>query len=334
MRLELEYLQNKKPLLAFSHGVDSTALFYLLDDAGVSFDCAMVNYQTRPTSLSEELSAKELCEKYRKNLYIHRANLKLENSNFENSARDIRYEFFAKIMCEYDYDALILAHQLNDSLEWLLMQLSKGSGAVGLAGMMPKSKKRVKFQNITKDIEIFRPLLGVSRDEILNYLNSKNIRYFIDSSNQNLKFKRNRIRAEFSDKFISQFASGVKRSFELLRDDAKILLGEFEYDDGEIFVLQKSLNSSNLIDQACKKLGVLMSQKTRELSTQNDCVISHKIAITSNQNYYFIAPYIKTTMDKKTKERFRILKIPPLLRPYLSLNSHKLNALDRFLSQS
>ena len=121
MRLELEYLQNKKPLLAFSHGVDSTALFYLLDGAGVSFDCAMVNYQTRPSSLSEELSAKDLCKKYHKNLYIHRAYLKLENSNFENSARDIRYKFFAKIMCEYDYDALILAHQLNDSLEWLLM---------------------------------------------------------------------------------------------------------------------------------------------------------------------------------------------------------------------
>ena len=58
MRLELQYLKDKKSLLAFSYGVDSTALFYLLKSAGVEFDCAMVNYQTRPSSLDEELSAK------------------------------------------------------------------------------------------------------------------------------------------------------------------------------------------------------------------------------------------------------------------------------------
>ncbi|MEE3777270.1 tRNA lysidine(34) synthetase TilS [Campylobacter sp. CX2-4080-23] len=332
MQLKLDYLKNKKSLLAFSHGVDSTALFYLLNSAGVSFDCAMVNYQTRPSSLAEEISARELCKKFNKKIFIHKANLNLSNSNFEKIARDIRYEFFDKIMCEYDYDALILAHQLNDALEWLLMQLSKGSGAVGLAGMMPRSKKRIKFQNITKNIEIFRPLLGVSKDEILKYLQSQNIEYFVDLSNQDIKFKRNRIRAEFSDKFISQFASGVKRSFELLRGDAIILLGEFEYEDGELFIVKKLPNSINLIDQACKKLGVLMSQKTRELCTQNDCVVSHKVTITSNQSYYFIAPYIKTKMDKNIKDKFRILKIPALLRPYLSLNSHKLNALDKFLS--
>ncbi|WP_086246853.1 tRNA lysidine(34) synthetase TilS [Campylobacter vicugnae] len=331
MRLELQYLKDKKSLLAFSYGVDSTALFYLLVKAGVSFDCAMVNYQTRPSSLDEELSAKKLCDKFDKKLFIYRANLNLANSNFEKTARDIRYDFFARTMCEFDYDTLILAHQLNDALEWLLMQLSKGSGTVGLAGMMPHSKKRIKFQNISKDIDIVRPLLGVSRNEILEFLHSENIKYFIDSSNQNLKFARNKIRAEFSDEFMKQFSSGIKKSFELLRNDAKLLLGEFKYDDGNIFVVAKSPNSINLIDQACKRLGVLMSQKTRQLCTQSDCVVSHKVAITSNQNYYFIAPYIKTIMDKKIKEKFRILKVPILLRPYLAVNLNQLNALDKFL---
>ena len=62
MQLNLEPLKDKKALLAFSHGVDSTALFYLLVKAGVSFDCAMVNYQTRPSSNTEEQSA--LIKKY------------------------------------------------------------------------------------------------------------------------------------------------------------------------------------------------------------------------------------------------------------------------------
>lgn len=332
MHLNLDEIKGKKALLAFSHGVDSTALFYLLCQNNIEFDCAMVNYQTRSSSLDEELSAKELCAKFNKKLFIYRANLDLANSNFEKTARDIRYEFFYKTMFEFSYEILILAHQLNDCLEWLLMQLGKGSGAVGLAGMMPHSKKRVKFKNINQNIEIARPLLGVSRGEILEFLNSKNIKYFIDSSNQNLKFTRNKIRADFSDEFISQFASGVRRSFEILREDAKLLLGKFEYEDGELFIVAKSPNSINLIDQACKKLGVLMSQKTRQLCTQKDCVVSHKITITSNQRYYFIAPYAKTIMDKKIKEKFRVLKVPILLRPYLALNLNQLNALDKFLS--
>lgn len=330
MQLNLEPLKGKKALLAFSYGVDSTALFYLLTQAGVSFDCAMINYQTRPSSNNEEQSAKELCRKFDKKLFIHKASLNLAGSNFEMIARQIRYEFFGSVMSEFGYEVLILAHQLNDATEWLLMQLAKGSGAVGLAGMNELDKKHLNG----KEIEIFRPLLSVSRGEILEFLHSKNIKYFIDSSNANLKFTRNKIRAEFSDTFVKQFQNGVKRSLKLLRDDAKLLLGEFKYNDGELFVVAKSPNSIHLIDQACKRLGVLMSQKTRQICTRNDCVVSHKITITSNEKYYFIAPFIKTTMDKKLKEKFRILKIPALLRPYLANNLKQLKALDKFLSQS
>ena len=332
MQLNLEPLKDKKALLAFSHGVDSTALFYLLVKAGVSFDCAMVNYQTRPSSNTEEQSAIKLCKQFNKKIFIHKANLNLTSSNFEMTARKIRYEFFDSIICEFGYEILILAHQLNDATEWLLMQLAKGSGAVGLAGMSEFSTRRLKSQN--REIGVFRPLLSVSRSEILEFLHSQNIKYFIDNSNQNLKFTRNKIRAEFSDSFVEQFRNGIKKSLELLRDDAKLLLGEFEYNDGELFIVAKSQNSIYLIDQACKRLGVLMSQKTRQICTQNDCVISHKITITSNEKYYFIAPFIKTIMDKKLKDKFRILKVPALLRPYLANNLEHLKVLDKFLSQS
>lgn len=73
----LDALKNKKCLLAFSHGVDSTALFYLLNELGLEFDLAFVNYKTRAASDLEEASAKELCLKFNKKIYIKTAPLDL-----------------------------------------------------------------------------------------------------------------------------------------------------------------------------------------------------------------------------------------------------------------
>ncbi|MDY4860343.1 MAG: ATP-binding protein, partial [Campylobacter sp.] len=65
----LSELRGKKLLLAFSHGSDSTALFYLLLQANISFDCALFNYKTRANSDLEEASAKELCESFGKRFF-------------------------------------------------------------------------------------------------------------------------------------------------------------------------------------------------------------------------------------------------------------------------
>lgn len=314
----LDALKNKKCLLAFSHGVDSTALFYLLNELGLEFDLAFVNYKTRAASDLEEASAKELCLKFNKKIYIKTAPLDLKNgSNFEKTARDIRHSFFDEICIKFGYNSLIFAHQLNDCLEWFFMQLSKGAGIANLCGFEPLETKMAKFENIKKQISVARPLINISRNEILNFLNERDIKYFTDISNCDIKFKRNYIRTKFSDAFINEFSSGVAKSFEFLRNDKKMLLGEFIYDDGEFFIVKKSENSINLIDKAAKRLGVLMSQKSRLLCQKSDCVMSHKICIASNDTHYFISPLNKQKMDKKFKEECRILKIPPLIRPYL-----------------
>lgn len=330
--LNLEKLKGKKCLLAFSHGVDSSALFYLLNDADVEFDCAFVNYQTRIQSDDEEKSAKELCLKFNKKIYVKKANLDLsKTSNFEKIARDLRHNFFHEIAIKFDYEILIFAHQLNDSLEWFLMQFTKGSGLVNLLGFADFEEKNIKFNEISKKIFIARPLLEISKQELTQYLEENNLKYFIDSSNFDTKFKRNYFRANFSDDLINNFQNGINKSFNFLHNDKKLLLGEFIYENEKFFILEKKENSMNLIDKALKKLGILLSEKTRGEILKGDCVISHKIAVTSNDRYYFLAPYQKTSMDKKFKEFCRVNNIPSLIRPYLYLNLDDFSALKKLL---
>ena len=152
----LALLRAGKNLLAFSHGVDSTALFYLLDEAGVKFDLAIVNYNVRAQSKDEVDSARNLAAKFNKQIYAK--SVRLGASNFEHEARAARYEFFGQICRERGYENLILAHQFDDKFEWFLMQLGRGAGLSELLGMQELETR--------EDYVIARPLLGVRKCEL------------------------------------------------------------------------------------------------------------------------------------------------------------------------
>ena len=99
MNLDFSVIKNQKNLLAFSAGVDSCALFFLLLEQNISFDIAIVNYNVRIQAMQEVAYARELALKYNKQIFIR--DIKLENSsNFEKTARDIRYKFFEGIILE------------------------------------------------------------------------------------------------------------------------------------------------------------------------------------------------------------------------------------------
>ena len=160
-------------LLAFSHGIDSTALFYILEEAGVKFDIAIVDHNVREQSKFEVKSAKELASKFGKKIYTKSVNL--GKSNFEKNAREARYEFFGEICQKFDYENLILAHQFDDKFEWFLMQLGKGAGLKELFGMS-ELEKRERFW-------LVRPLLNLRKKELQNYLDERGLRYFVDETN-------------------------------------------------------------------------------------------------------------------------------------------------------
>ncbi len=308
----LHKLKSGRNLLAFSHGVDSTALFYLLDEAGVKFDLAIVDYNVRAQSKDEVASARDLAAKFNKQIYVK--SVQLGESNFEHEARAARYDFFAEICREQGYENLILAHQFDDKFEWFLMQLGRGAGLSELLGMQELE--------LRDDYVIARPLLGVRKCELERFLREQNLKYFTDETNLTDRFKRGFIRAKFSEPFLDEYFSGVKKSFEFLATDVLNLAPEISNPSAKIYLVRRGANELRGVDRACKRLGLVLSSAQRSecarcLENGARCVLGGKVAVGAGAKFIFVTPYIKTSMEKKFKEACRQLAIPPINRGFL-----------------
>jgi tRNA(Ile)-lysidine synthase len=308
----IEDLNASKNLLAFSAGVDSSALFFLLLENNIKFDIALINYQTREQSHQEEAYAKELSKRYHLTYHItHAPNFK---NNFEKNARDFRYDFFDTLMQKHEYTNLLTAHQLEDQLEWLLMRLSKGAGLTELLGLESIS--------IRKEYTLIRPILHHSKAELLSYLHQHQHHYFIDESNQDEKYERNWFRKNISEKLILKYHAGIQKSFEYLKEDEQQLMIEAKelFHEKELYILeiQKYKNTVRIVDKYLKKLGYLLSSGQRkQLNKNHSMVIGGLWAVEFFEHKVFIAPFKKEKMPKIFKEACRKLQIPSKIRPYI-----------------
>ena len=100
----------------------------------------------------------------------------------EMAARELRYRWFEELLNTYDADAVAVAHHRDDSVETLLINLTRGSGLTGLTGIKPKNGN------------VVRPLLCVSREDIYAYIENNGLEYVTDSSNSSDIYTRNFIR--------------------------------------------------------------------------------------------------------------------------------------------
>ena len=312
----LQTLKEGKNLLAFSAGVDSSALFFLLLDNGISFDIAIVDYALREESKEEVEYAKVLADRYDLQLYIIEA--PRWESNFESKAREFRYRFFGSLIDSYGYTNLLTAHQLNDQLEWFLMRLTKGAGVGELLGLHPSTKRET-----SKDTPytLLRPLLDYTKDELLEYLHHHNHHYFVDSSNSKEIYERNLFRAKWSDPLIAKYSKGIARSFGYLREERELLEEGIEsiFSQKELRVL--SLKNPNLKARASaialKELGYLLSASQRaEIQKSNSVVVGGKWAIVYQDKRLYISPSLSTPMPKKYKELCRVSSMPIKIRAY------------------
>jgi len=314
--LHYSHLSNSKNLLAFSAGVDSSALFFMLLDSGISFDIALVNYGIRDSAKDEQNHAKSLAEKYNINLYT--INAPLYDSNFEAKARVFRYNFFESLIDRYAYDNLLTAHQLNDQLEWLLMRLSKGAGVAELLGLESISKRMTSKE---REFTLIRPLLDRSKDELLNYLIEYNHPYFVDESNADYKYERNRFRAKYSEPLMQEFSAGIKRSFEYLHKDKAVLLDGieliFSHKELRVYHLKNNSLKTKATDIALKELGYLLSSaQRREIDSSDSLVIGGRWAVVYQESRLYISPFINIPMEKPYKDLCRISSLPIKIRSY------------------
>lgn len=305
-------LQHTKNLLAFSAGIDSSALFFLLLEYEVNFDIVIIDYGIRPQSEEEVRHAKALAKQYHIECYTVTA--PKFTSHFEQNARKFRYGFFETLIEEHGYETLLTAHQLNDQLEWFLMRLTKGAGVSELIGLETISER--------KNYTLVRPLLKYSKEELLAYLKQNDLPCFVDESNTDEKYERNRFRKVFSDPLIAEFKEGIARSFEYLQRDKETLEKGFEpiQIEKELHILQlhDTASKTKAIDLILKKLGYLLSAAQRkEIEQETSFVIGAEWAIEIQNDLIYVAPYVTAPMPKEFKEQCRVLKIPQKIRTYL-----------------
>lgn len=176
-----------KVLVALSGGADSVALLRVLSSLGYTCAAAHCNFRLRgEESARDEEFVKRLCEKFNVPLYTVRfdtfAYARERKISVEMAARELRYNWFEELRKQHAFSVVAVAHQLDDSVETVLLNLIRGTGINGLLGIRPKNKA------------IARPLLCLTREEILDYLKSIRQDFVTDSSNLTDAYTRNKIR--------------------------------------------------------------------------------------------------------------------------------------------
>ena len=178
-------------LVAVSGGPDSVCLLDIMAELSnqMKLDLVIAHYNHGLRGLEDENEdrlVEKLAEKYGLPIECERASdLNVNMASLEEMARKSRYAFLERVKSRQQADKIALGHNLNDQAETFLMRLFRGSGMKGLSGIPP-----------IRDGVFIRPLIETGREEILDYLDSCQIEYAIDSSNSEKKFLRNRVRLE------------------------------------------------------------------------------------------------------------------------------------------
>ena len=208
-------------LVALSGGPDSMALLCglmrLRQTMGFSLSAAHFNHGIRPAAQADEQFCRAWCEKEKIPFFAGRADVpalaKKEGRTLEEAAREARYAFLKQTAQETGACRIAVAHHRDDQAETVLFRLGRGSGLKGLCGMA--------LQNGA----VIRPLLFVSREEILSFLKEEAIPFCRDETNSQLCCARNRLRALLPEleKVHPGFSENICRAAELLRRDEEAL---------------------------------------------------------------------------------------------------------------
>ena len=238
----LSFLKNKKLLIATSGGIDSTVCIHLLHHLNFKISLAHCNFNLREkeSNLDEEFVKEEA-----QNLIIPAFVKSFDTVNYAKdnrlsiqlAARELRYEWFELLISKNDFDYLITAHHLDDSLETFLINLTRGTGLDGLTGIPEVNNK------------IVRPLLAFTRVDIEAYARKNNLSWREDHSNSQTKYLRNKLRHEvipilkdINQNFMNTFAvtlDNLKGSEQIIKDRIKSV-------EHEIVVLQGDVHQFNI----------------------------------------------------------------------------------------
>lgn len=180
-------------LVALSGGADSVALALMMLDEGLNVHALHCNFHLRgEESNRDEAFVTHFCHKHNIPLDVkHFDTISLAKEHgvsLEMEARQLRYDWFRERALDLDAEAICVAHHMDDQAETLLLNLIRGTGLQGLSAMHP--------ERTIQGLKILRPLLNISKQKILSYLNSRGQDYVTDSTNLERDALRNKIRLD------------------------------------------------------------------------------------------------------------------------------------------
>jgi len=250
LNTNLSFLKGKKLLLAVSGGIDSMVLVHLCHQLNLDFAIAHCNFQLRGVeSNDDEAFVKSHAEKIQVPVFIERFDTQTFADRHKLSiqvvARNLRYEWFYSLLANHNFDYILTAHHLDDSLETFLINFTRGSGIEGLTGIPQQNDK------------IVRPLLNFSRNDIEVFAQDNTVEWREDSSNASDKYLRNKLRhdvipvlKELNPSLLASFENTVlhlKQTQSLAEDAVKSLYQSVvtEEEHHTVIDLKKLLNYAN-----------------------------------------------------------------------------------------
>ena len=287
IKKEFSFLKESKLLVCVSGGVDSMVLINLLNRLKYNVSIAHCNFNLRDDE-------SDIDEDFVKNYAITNSIpffsksfiTRIPKHSMQMAARNLRYKWFYSVLKVEELDYIITAHHLDDSLETFILNLSRASGIEGLAG--------IKQLN---DI-IVRPLLIFSKNEILNYAKTNNIKWREDSTNKKNDYQRNQIRNEIIPllkKLHPNFLDQSKKTMTFLKESNLIIENyiqiikneNFNLKDDKIFISKDFIkNNSNLIFHLFKEYNFKYSDQILELcnSLSGKIIESNTHVLLSNRS--------------------------------------------------
>lgn len=209
----------RRVLAAVSGGADSVAMLRALVGSGVATEAVHCNFHLRGAESDRDASfVKTLCENLGVVLTIvdfdAATTARERKISVEMACRDLRYEAFGRLRLEKGCDCICVAHTADDNIETMLLNMLRGSGLRGLAGMRARSGN------------ILRPMLGLTRRDVEEYLAALGQDFITDSSNLTVDYRRNYIRNSLLPEIESRWPGArkaLRRTQENLREQEAML---------------------------------------------------------------------------------------------------------------
>ncbi len=185
----LEFLKDTRLLIAISGGVDSVVLAHLCSKLNLNFALAHCNFNLRgEESNADEDFVLDVAEQLEVEVFIENFDTQSyadeHKRSIQMAARELRYDWFAELAKQLQFDYILTAHHADDNLETFLINFTRGTGLNGLTGIPMINDN------------IVRPLLPFSRETIEAYARKETIKWQEDSSNSSRKYLRNKLRHE------------------------------------------------------------------------------------------------------------------------------------------